>query len=197
MKKIYTLIILSIFLFTAWCSLNQKNDLNTNQEDIVITEQTDIEIENQIEESNYYENKMDKFSFELPKERTLKENELWFNAIVFTPEDDDIKENVWISVQNLQKFLSVQEYYEETIYQLKDTLIWFKEIKSEDITKWSLNWKTIKYEQTASGKTLLSQQTFLISPDNTVYSINYTATKETFEKFIKWVELILSSFKVK
>jgi len=39
-------------------------------------------------------------------------------------------------------------------------------------------------------------QTFLMWPENRVYSINYTATKESFNTHIKWVEKIIDSFKM-
>ncbi len=193
MKKKQVLLLLPMILILSWCNLKQENILekidNTTWEVV-----DSKELENN--DTNYYESKSGNFSLNFPKEWTLKENEYWFDTIIFTPKDDEINENVWISVQKLQKFLSVQEYYEETISQLKDTLIWFKEIKSEDINKWTLNWKKIEYEHKSDDKTLYSQQSFLISPENIVYSINYTATKNTFKNFIKWVELILNSFDV-
>jgi hypothetical protein len=191
MKKIYlTLILLSSILF-FWCSLNPENVINT--EDWSINDQ----LENINEDTLIYENKSENFSFNFPKERTFQENQYWFNTIVFTPEDDEIKENVWIAVQKLQKFLSVQEYYEETMTELKDTVLWFKEIKTENISKEWLNGKKIIYEHQTSDKNLKSQQTFLISKDNIVYSIVYTATKKSFNQFLKWADIILDSFKLK
>jgi hypothetical protein len=35
-----------------------------------------------------------------------------------------------------------------------------------------------------------------MAEENTVYIINYTATKETFDKFIEWVNKIITSFKI-
>jgi hypothetical protein len=37
----------------------------------------------------------------------------------------------------------------------------------------------------------------MISKDNIVYSIVYTATKESFNKFLEWANIILNSFKLK
>jgi hypothetical protein len=48
-----------------------------------------------------------------------------------------------------------------------------------------LNGKKIIYEHQTSDKNLKSQQTFMISKDNIVYSIVYTATKESFNKFLE------------
>lgn len=190
MKKILTIVLTLSFLSTMWCSLNQEKTQSNDLEKEIIKE-LNIESDN-----NYYENKIENFSINFPKEWTLKENEYWFNTIIFTPKDDDINENVWISVQKLQKFLSVQEYYEETKSQLQETLIWFKEIKNENIEIWWLNWKKTQYEHKSWEKTLYSQQSFLISPENIVYSINYTATKQTFDNFLAWSEIILNSFKI-
>lgn len=191
MKKFYlTVMLLSSVLF-LWCSLSLNNTKNTE----------DWKLNNQIEEAKdndtlFYENKTENFSFNFLKDRTFQENRFWFNTIVFTPEDDWINENVWIKIQKLQKFLSVQEYYEETINEIKDTVIWFKEIKTENISIEKLNGKKIVYEHQTENENLKSQYTFLMSKDNTVYSIVYTATKKSFDKFIKWANIILNTFKV-
>jgi len=193
MKKITLSFILLLSIFIFWCNdINQKDQLS---EKIEINEEVDKEVKQKIE-TIIYENKNENYSFKFPKDRNFEENQYWFNTIVFTPEDDDIKENIWISIQKLQKFLSIQEYYEETLNELNNTLVWFKELKSENI---EINWikgKKIAYQHNISEKELKSEQTFLISNENIVYSINYTATTETFDNFIEWVNIILQSFKV-
>lgn len=191
MKKVYLVFILLWSVLFFWCSLKSSN----------INETWNISISDQSEdiENNtlVYENKSENFLFSFPKERTFEENQYWFNTIVFTPEDDEIKENIWIAVQKLQKFLSIQKYYEETLTELKDTVVWFKEIKAEDVSIDWLDGKKIIYEHQTNGKNLKSQQTFMISKDNIVYSIVYTATKESFNKFLEWANIILNSFKLK
>jgi hypothetical protein len=36
-----------------------------------------------------------------------------------------------------------------------------------------------------------------MAPENRVYSINYTATEDSFDTYIKWVETIINSFELK
>ena len=191
MKK-RTIILLSLSLFVVvWCNINKEIE----KENIV---ENNVELDLIVEsKNNYYENKLENFVFEFPNNWIMEENKYWFNVIISTPKDDEINENVWVSVQRLQKFLSIQEYYEKTSLELKEALIWFKEIESQDIKKWTLSWKRIKYEHTSWDKNLISEQTFLISPENVVYIINYTATKQTFDTFLTWVNIISNSFNIK
>jgi len=92
-----------------------------------------------------YKNTVDRLSFNYPKNWELEENKFGFTVIVFTPKDDEINENVGIAFKELPKFLSVQEYYEEAIFELESTLPDFKEIQTKDIQKNELNGKSIIY----------------------------------------------------
>ena len=195
MKKKQILILFVLVLILHWCSSNKSNiPSHTNQN----TDKAEIFEDNKNNsETIHYENKMENFSLDFPKNRTIKESK--FNVIISTPKNDNINENVIIVFQQLQKFLSIAEYYEETILQLEKMLEWFKEIKSTDIVKWELKGKTIIYEHTYQedeNLRLKSLQTFFITSENRVYSINYTATKESFDTHIKWVEKIIDSFKM-
>ncbi len=198
MKKTYIILWITFSLFLTWCGIDslimqdESSDKNINIEDPIENNEEVTEENNTL----LYENKEHNFSFELPNERTFEENKYGFKTIVFSPKDDEIKENVWISVQQLQKFLSVQEYYEETINKLKKTIKTFTETKTEDIKIWNLKWKTIWYEYKEWDIIVKSKETFLMSAENKVYIINYTATKDTFEKFLEWAETILNTFKV-
>jgi len=201
MQKLITITLTTLCILTIqWCFLDQDNTQNTIKDSQTnnIENNTHNENSNKITNKIHtYESKLENFSFDFPVEWTIKEDN--FNIKIFTPRNDDINENIVIVTQQLQKFLSVDEYYEETIRQFKDTLEWFKEIESKDIIKWKLKWKTIVYEHTIKDKnlTLKSLQTFLMWPENRVYSINYTATKDSFDTYIKWVELIINSFILK
>jgi len=200
MQKLITITLTTLCILTIqWCFLDQDNTQNTIKDSQTnnIENNTYNENSNKITNKTHtYKSKLENFSFDFPVEWTIKEDN--FNIKIFTPRNDDINENIVIVTQQLQKFLSVDEYYEETIRQFKDTLEWFKEIESKDIIKWKLKWKTIVYEHTIKDKnlTLKSLQTFLMWPENRVYSINYTATKESFNTHIKWVEKIIDSFKM-
>lgn len=201
MQKLITITLTTLCILTIqWCFLDQDNTQNTIKDSQTnnIENNTYNENSNKITNKTHtYKSKLENFSFDFPVEWTIKEDN--FNIKIFTPRNDEINENIIIVTQQLQKFLSVDEYYEETIQQFKDTLEWFQEIESKDIIKWKLKWKTIVYEHTIKDKslTLKSLQTFLMWPENRVYSINYTATKDSFDTYIKWVELIMNSFILK
>lgn len=215
MQKKLILPLLILFLILQWCMFKENNFLNNtdqqtdqteNINNIENSQNTDnienvddvknVENTSDSTETAQYENKIENFSLDFPKNWTVKENT--FNVTISTPKDDEINENVIIVTQQLQKFLSVAEYYEETIRQLKETLENFKETKSKDITQWELKGKTIIYEHIHkdTNLTLKSLQTFFMAPENRVYSINYTATKDSFDKYIEWVETIINSFKL-
>lgn len=191
MKKIYLIsIVTTLSLLIFWCSIKNQS---TNWNEITTGETTW-----DIADNLTYESKTNNYSFNFPQNREFKENQYWFEVVIFSPQDDDIKENVWITTQQLQKFLSTQEYYEETLDELEKSLIWFKEIKSEDINISWIQWKSIIYtHQTWKEKVeIKSKQSFLISSSNIVYSINYTATKWTYKDFLDWANTILESFKI-
>ena len=115
MKKIYITLVLIMNLFLMGCSIDSliptqetKEKINstiTQIQDKVDTTWKEIEkIEKNVKENiqkvktRLYENKSEKFSFEFPDWRNFQENRYWFNTIVFTPKDDEIKENVWVSL---------------------------------------------------------------------------------------------------
>ncbi len=187
MKKICLWIILLwlSFLFSA-CSLVPKTTKFSQNENI----ETNI---------SEYTNKINRLNFTYPKNRNLEENKFGFSVIISTPNDNEINEKVWIKFKELPKFLSVQEYYEETIFELQNTLLNFKEIETKDIKKNELNGKSITYQHIWWNKweiKIKSKETFLISPENIVYIINYIATKDTFNKHLKEVESLIESFTV-
>jgi len=96
---------------------SQTNNIETNNIENNTHNENSNKITNKI---HTYESKLENFSFDFPAEWTIKEDN--FNIKIFTPRNDEINENIVIVTQQLQKFLSVDEYYEETIRQFKDTL---------------------------------------------------------------------------
>lgn len=206
-KKIYITLALILPIFLMGCSVDSLIPTQETKDKIDSTvAQVEDKLDNAWEKTEEkaqkvktraYENKAEKFSFDFADGREFQESKYGFNTIVFTPQDDEIKENVWISVQNLQKAVNIQEYYTETINKLKSTLKEFKETKTEDITQDWLEGKTIIYEYKEWDKILNTQETFLMdNEEDKVYIINYTATKKTFNKFLEWAEKIIKSFKI-
>ena len=210
-KKIYIILSLILPLFLAWCSINSLIPSQDTKDKIswqIVQIQDKVDdawdqikdkIDEQVEKvkTRAYQNKKDNFNLNFLEWREFQENKYWFSTIIFAPDNkDDIKENVWISVQQLQKYLSVQEYYEETIANLKWKFKDFKETDNKDIEKDWLKWKTITYTYTQWKEKIKTQETFLMSKENKVYVINYTAIEKTFNKFLKWANEIINSFEI-
>lgn len=205
MKKtiIWFSFLLLLSLMLTWC--NKQNDNSEwiiqtwNQEETQLsdTQETQETIKQQEWPKKWiYENKTEKFSLEFPDGREFEENKYGFDTIIFTPKNDDIKENIWVSTQELQKFLSVDEYYQETVNKLNETQKGFEEIDSKNIIIDDLNWKYITYKYQEGENELKIKQVFLISSENKVYTINYTATKDTFDDYIQNVDQIINSFQI-
>lgn len=225
-QKIISIVILWIFLITlTWCTKKTWNTTTNeniyNWEDATVVNTTtsegenwnelNDEINNEIsaEESGIteentnvtekwtyeYESKLDKFSIQVPNDWNFAENEYWFSVIVYTPDDWWVRENLWVLIQTPQINTNLEEYYQESIKKIDEISEWFKEIKTSDI---EINWlkgKNTIYETIQNNTNIKSQQTVFIK-DNIVYVIQYTATKNTFDKYMDGVNTIIKSFKI-
>ena len=181
------------WILTTGCSLNTKlehNEINNQKEAQKIIQ----EIQNtSTKEFVEYENKKYNFKIQIPGNRTFQEDSLWFDIKLSTPKDDDINENLWIIVQELQAEQDIESYIETTINELKNLFSDFIEKENKD-TKLN-NWKSIVYEFSDKWLNLKAQQTVFIQ-DNKAYVFTYTATKETFEKYIDTINKIINSFTI-
>ncbi len=188
MKKnhliIFSLLILATFIL-AWCNLNKNTEIQDPENWVSI---------NNNEFS--YTNQEKKFQFNNIDWRTIETGKYWFDTIAFSPKDDDIRENVSIKTDELQKFLSVQEYYEETINTLQNQVKWFEEIEKKEVNINDMKWVSIMYTHLWWEIELKSERTFLMSPENIVYIIEYISTADTFTKFYTEYKKILQSFNV-
>jgi hypothetical protein len=198
MKNKNLLIILSwVILLLTWCSKINNNTWNQNltpsdnetsieQDNIASTETQ----ENNINEKNIgYENKQYNFSLSIPVWRVLKENEWNFETLLYAPQNDNIRENIWISVQTPQIETSLEDYYNNTINWL------WTIISDDDIEINWIKWKNIIYTTESWNIKIKAQQTFMIYW-NIVYIIQYTATEDTFQSYINDVNQVRDSFKV-
>jgi hypothetical protein len=226
-QKIISILILWIFLVTlTWCTKKTWNttineniydwenttiiDTTTSEEEIwnESIEEINNEITSQENEANEentnitekwtyeYESKLDKFSIQVPNDWSFEENKYGFSVIAYTPDDWEVRENLWVLIQTPQINTNLEEYYQESIKKIDEISEWFKEIKTSDI---EINWlkgKNTIYETIQNNTNIKSQQTVFIK-DNIVYVLQYTATKETFDKYINDVNNIIKSFTLK
>lgn len=222
-QKIITVGALWILLIViSWCTKNVVNTIeNENLEiwkDISITDTTtmnenwddtteatdnEINTEEKQDTSNptkdwiyEYESKLYNFSIQVPNQWNFVENEYGFSVIFYTPNDWGVRENLWISIQTPQINTNLEEYYQETMKKIEEISEWFNEIESTDIEVSWLKGKNTIYETIQNDTNIKSQQTVFID-NNIVYILQYTATKETFDKYIKEVNNIIKSFTLK
>ena len=171
----------------TWSESNETTNNETNaKEDI-----TQINNEWRYE----YESKLYNFTISIPNQWNFVENEHWFAVIVYTPEDWDLRENLWITIQTPQIDTDLEEYYKESMQKIDGISEWFKEIKTTDIEINGIKGKSTIYETVENNTNIQSQQTVLIK-NNIVYILQYTATKETFDKYINEINNIIKSFTI-
>lgn len=220
-KKLLTLcVLLSASLLLVWCNKSTTQDIDTDSNTEIINEETNtqneqadtdtkVEIKEEAKEevkqevkvddskqiAFSYENKKENFSLDIPQNWTFKEDEYNFSVILYTPEDDDIRENLWVTVQEPQVETNINEYYTKTVQRFKDSTQWFKEIESKDLDINWLNGKSIVYKYTEWSNEIKAQQTILMK-QNKIFVLQYTATKDTFKKYSDTINKIIESFKV-
>ena len=201
-------------LLISWCSLwtNNTNNENTPQpnnengitkesenspeQNIEIKDNVETKEENQDKQINgfvEYENKKFNFKIEIPSNRTFQEDSQWFNLILNTPKNDDINENLWIVVQELQVEETLESFTEKTIEWLKELYEDYNEIKKENIEINSNKWITLTYEISENWYKIKAQQTTFLK-DNKSYVFQYTAIKDTFDNYINEITEIINSF---
>lgn len=198
-----------------WCTKKQTwtNDVSntTDETPIEATASDTQEVENNIENTEetvknnnkndykwYYEyqNKSYNFTIEIPWNWTFMENEFNFPVLVYTPEDWWVRENLGISVQTPQIATDIETYYSESMKKIAEISEWFNEISSTDIEVNWLKGKSTIYETIQNDTNIKSQQTVFIDENNYVYILQYTATKDTFDKYSKEIDHIIKSFKI-
>jgi hypothetical protein len=135
------------------------------------------------------------FTISIPNQWNFVENEHGFSVIVYTPEDWDLRENLWITIQTPQIDTDLEEYYKDSMQKIDGISEWFKEIKTTDIEINGIKGKSTIYETVENDTNIQSQQTVLIK-NNIVYILQYTATKETFDKYINEINNIIKSFTI-
>lgn len=148
-------------------------------------------------EINYieYENKKYNFKIEIPNTWTFQEETNWFNIEIKTPKNDNINENLWIIVQELQTEETLESYTENTVIWLNDLYESYNEISKEDTEINSTKWIILTYELSENWYEIKSQQTVLLK-DNKAFVFQYTATKDTFNQYINEINYIINSFTI-
>lgn len=168
----------------------------TIEEEVVEEEVKDEEEPEKIDWTFKYDSKLYNYTIQIPNNWNFVENEYGFSVLVYTPEDWNVRENLWITIQTPQIDTNLEEYYKESMQKIAEISEWFKEIKTSDIEVNWLKGKNTIYETVQNDTNIKSQQTVFIDSKNYIYILQYTATKETFDKYIDGVSTIIKSFKI-
>ena len=171
--------------------ISEINNEWENEEDTNTTQEPE-----KINGAYEYQNKPYNFTIQIPNNWSFVENEHGFTVLVYTPEDWDIHENLWITVQTPQIATDLEDYYKDSMKRIDEISEGFKEIKTSDI---EINWlkgKSTIYETIKNDTNVKSQQTVFIDNNNYVYILQYTAKKDTFDKYMDGVNTIIKSFKI-
>jgi len=157
----------------------------------------DIEQQN-VPERQTYESKKDGFSIQFPGTRTFEEGVYGSSVMFFTPltENDQLKENVGIIRQDLDKAYTLAEYYDITKPELVSLIPEFTEISNETIKINDMDAQKLIYKGTQGETKLQWEQIYLIK-DKNVYIATYTATEKTFAEFVQKFDEMAVTLEVK
>lgn len=209
------LLLLALCALILWCIIfvnkkniettQQENDNNHTENNIKHENTTGSSEENNIKapekeeisayESIEYENKKYNFKINIPINRTFQEDNKWFTLILSTTKNDNINENLWIKVQELQVEETPESYTQRTIEWLKDLYETYKETNKKNIEINWINGISLTYEMIESWYNLKAQQTVFLK-DKKSYVLQYTATKKTFDNYINEINNIVNSFTI-
>jgi len=184
MKKIIWSVLLVSSFFFLWCN-----------KPVSTPESTTTVWENQEQTTHTYTSKKDKFSVVFPSSWTFEENVYGASVMFFTPleKNDTLKENLGIIKKPVSTNYTLDEHYAINKKELEGLVPEFVEISKTNTTLWWYDAIQLIYEWKQSNIQLKRMQTYTIYND-TLYIITYTATKNTFDSFIKEVTTLIESF---
>lgn len=185
----------------------EEKENEIKKENTISIIESNIEKEQPIEKNNTneynqteikfveYEDKTHNFKITIPIDRTFQDDIQWFDLKLNSPKNDEINENIWIKVQELQTEESLKSFTETTTKWLKNLYNDFKEIKQENINVNGIEGTSLIYEMSDNWYELKAKQTVFLK-ENKSYIFQYTATKQTFDQYIDEINNIINSFTI-
>ena len=189
MKKILSLVLLTGVLFFFGCTKNTSSIIDTT---VPTTGEVTVEWKT-------YENTTDGFSLQYPSTWTFQENAYGVPVIFFSPltsPEDTLKENVGIGVTTETKTYTIDEFRKVRKASFDKQFSEFVEVSNENITINGMDAKKVIYTCMQGDMKLQFEEVYMVK-DNTWYIITYTATKATFDEFVKNVDEIIATFEIK
>lgn len=145
-----------------------------------------------------YENKQNRLKLDFPSNRTFKENVYWATVMFFVPEEENksTRENLWITVKLISSWANLNSLYEENKIILQWISKNFLIEEEKDIKVDNYPAKQIQYSFSQEWYDIKQEQTLIIKGES-MYMINYTATKDTFDNYKKEVDKIIKSIGIR
>ncbi len=209
MKKtnLTTTILFILTLFLYWCNHDATNDIKQESQDktsYTSPDQSDKKIEwdtintllDQNIKENIYTNKKEWFDILIPQWRTVQENKNTWRTLLSSPIEkwDILNENIIITTDNQTNHKTAQEYYLDQKKWIENHIKNYNEILKEDNDiQWYDSIKII-YQWSLWNHNLQRQQ-IIFFKDSKFFLITYTATQDTFDKYINQADQIINSFK--
>ncbi|MHA1300589.1 MAG: PsbP-related protein [Candidatus Helarchaeota archaeon] len=146
-------------------------------------------------EFTHYKNKTFNIEIEYPSNWDVIKDGMVFLSPLEEP-TDDFRENINISVQKLPSKMSLEEFSELNISELKKIITNFKIVEGPIETKLA----GIKANQitftAVQGKYLLKFMSICTIKNDNVYVITFTSEEDKYEKYLETVKKMIDSFKI-
>lgn len=210
MKKtnltIAILFILSLFLY--WCSQDSTNDIKQKSQDKIsytLPDQSNKKVESEAINTlwnqekwieNTYTNKKEWFNILIPQWWTVQENKNTWRTLLSSPIEkwDILNENIIITTDDQTNHKTAQEYYLDQKIWIENHIKNYNQIFKEELKiQWYDSIKII-YQWSLWNHNLQRQQ-IIFFKDSKFFLITYTATQDTFDKYIDQADEIINSFK--
>ena len=144
-----------------------------------------------------YENSTQGFRVDYPEEWSRQNRDDFFatGVVFFSPladENDRFKERVSILVENLSNEMTLEEYTQQSldeIKQLSDPAL----APAKEIALGANEGRQVVYRGEENGATVRRMQTWTVTGDR-AYIITYTALPESYEEYLPLVEQTIASF---
>jgi hypothetical protein len=200
-KNIYKLWLLWLCIILLWwCFWSNKQKTHTSN-NIPKTETEEKTINKIQVKSKFYEyiNKEYWFKVIVPSERSFQEKTFWSIVMFFSPTEtwDTTKENLGIVIEKLKINQDLTTFANKTKENLEYVITDYKLLNEKNIKIWDINAIQITYNWKSSNQKLLQRQQLFFIKENTSFVLTYTATQDTFDLYIDWINTITNSFSFK
>jgi len=193
MKRIKSLVFLSLFLSLFACNQTSKQEQTENK-----TRKIGID-KNIVKQWNKQENN-DLEIYYPPGWKFDSSSELGALFVIFAPlenKDDQFQENINLVMYQLQSpEIDLKEYYQASIENFKNQLQSFNIQKEEKILNNNIEIQKVIFTAVQDDFVMNMQQYYFLN-DQKAYIMTFAAEEIKFDDYLEYVDLVMNSFKFK